>query len=121
MIFSSTPPAKRTASFLHDMINNEKLMSITDLLLQYLEHAVVFMENKTVESTLNYFDTVRSNFKLMVSLIISFTCAGALVMGVMVYRKIKRRLTQTQNILILLPLDEIEAEQRTRIEKYLNS
>ena len=49
------------------------------------------------------------------------TVLVALVVGVLLFRRTKRRLLEVQNALVLIPLLELSVDQRGALEKFLST
>lgn len=63
---------------------------------------------------------MRLNYLLILCVFLSVTTVLVFGIGWFFFRRVKRRILDIQNMLVLLPLAELDPAQRMNIEKYLN-
>ncbi|CDW78798.1 UNKNOWN [Stylonychia lemnae] len=105
--------------FASELLSQNSLQQSTDLILYYLPYA-----NDAVQYTIRnesniYFARAKSEYLLAFGLFMAFVLIGSIIFGLISYRKLKNRLLDLENLLVLMPLEDIEPKHKKQIEKYL--
>lgn len=111
----------RSPEVLANMLNGEKLSEMVDLVVFYMSDSFEAAQAAIETSLENYFSKARVYYLLILCIFVSVTSVLAVIIGLVVFHRVKRSILEIQNILVLLPLQTIEPLQRTVIEKFLNT
>ena len=99
---------RRSPSYLRDMLDEGKMSDMTDVVLVHVKAGFMVLANKLIESVEKYFQAQEDKYLIIFGIFISVTAVMSLVLGVLLFRKVKRRILEVQNMLALLPLGEME-------------
>ena len=83
------------------------MQDLADLTLKYMSKSFNYLQNLVIKVGQSYFDEARSNFLLAFGLFMAFTAILTIIIGVFVFKKTKQSVLDIQNMLVLLPLDEL--------------
>eukprot|EP00347_Sterkiella_histriomuscorum_P018940 403343575 len=111
---------QRDKLFIQTFLNNQKVQDLTDFIFLYLKQSFNEIQDIVRFTATDFFDKARQNYLLAFSLFMSFTVCLTIALGFVLFIKIKRFMLDMQNMLCLIPLDELPQHQRQRIEAYLN-
>ncbi|CDW84629.1 UNKNOWN [Stylonychia lemnae] len=106
--------------YLNQLMYQDRFLEISDLSLNYLSKCFDHMQVLIYDTGLAYFDQAKNNFLLAFGLYITMTVVFTTIIGCIVFKRAKQQVLDIQNMLILLPLEDLLPTQRQTIEKYLN-
>ncbi|CDW87307.1 UNKNOWN [Stylonychia lemnae] len=100
--------------------SKKRMQDFSDLALYYLKNGFDLIQELLRTTSIRYFDEAKQNYILTFGLFMSFTVVISIILGMIVFKTVKKAILDVQNMLILLPLDELEQQQRQKIESFLN-
>ncbi|CDW75262.1 pas domain s-box family protein [Stylonychia lemnae] len=111
---------RRNRQFLDSLLYQKRMQEFADLSLYYLKTGFDLIQDILKTTAISYFDLAKQNYILTFGLFMSFTVIISFVLGVIVFRRVKKAILDVQNMLILLPLEELDLQLRQKIEAFLN-
>ena len=96
------------------------MQDLSDFVLYFLKQSFNFLQDLVISTGQQYFDTARTNFLLAFGVFMATTVIFVIIIGFVGFRKAKQSVLDIQNMLILMPLDELQPGFRQKIENYLN-
>ena len=103
-------PGKRTTKYLEDQLYSHSLQEAVDLVVFYMKDGLSKMEDAVIESIQSYFHKTKSLYLMIAALFISATIISALLLILLGSRRVKSRLLEFQNLLIIFPLNNADLD-----------
>eukprot|EP00347_Sterkiella_histriomuscorum_P009299 403341735 len=108
-----------TKKLAFELLDSIQFQKCSDLILSMLPYANDAAQ-KTIElESKKYFGNAKSEYIMAFALFITFTTIVGMISGYIIYQRIKKRLLDIENMLVLIPLDILEVKLKQQVEQYL--
>jgi hypothetical protein len=79
------------------------------------------MDNLITVNALSYFEELANYYKIIYVSYMVISVLMSFLFGLVIFKKLKQQIMTSANILVIMPLEELEHKDRLKIEMFLNS
>lgn len=106
---------------LMERIYDPKLRDYVDLLSLYLKDALDQLLLFAKDNSIGFFSQMSNRYLIVYLTYLCVAVIMCLILGLVVFKKLRQQILTSVNILAIMPLEEIQVKERVKIEKFLNS
>jgi hypothetical protein len=92
-----------------------------DLITYFVNDALYSMDNLITTNALSYFEELANYYKIIYVSYMVISVLMSFLFGLVIFKKLKQQIMTSANILVIMPLEELEHKDRLKIEMFLNS
>ena len=87
----------------------------------YIHQALQHIQVIVTDTAMSYFDGLARMYMIIYSCYMGISILLCLIFGLFVFKKLRQQIITSANILAIMPLEELDSRDRTKIETFLNS